>query len=301
MSGQIHADFLRLLWVLADKQMRSYYESMGKEDNIGNDAFRWARAKAFNSYKTSIGRAIAFGCATRCHLSVNSLVLPRPGSGDDSRGGGTWTGAPGGGSRGGRHYTSGDANLSEGRGDSMSAPSFAVSAGHGVDVACLNAFLAFALQRVVREAVFVQGPASASVVPSAGVRVVVTGVSGGIAASVAGRVGELAAVCRERVVVGAASRRSSAGGAVSCQVMSPGLSSVVSSTLVEGAPGATNITRPALVPSPLHFHTPTKKASEDLDSCELDVFRSHCFFLLLLKLIFNKHPQIKKEKVGFAM
>ena len=34
MSGQIHADFLRLLWDLADKQMRSNYESMGKEDNI---------------------------------------------------------------------------------------------------------------------------------------------------------------------------------------------------------------------------------------------------------------------------
>jgi len=33
MSGQIHTDFLRPLWVLADKQMRSYYESMGKEDN----------------------------------------------------------------------------------------------------------------------------------------------------------------------------------------------------------------------------------------------------------------------------
>ena len=30
MSGQIHVDFLRLLWVLADKQLRSYYESMGK-------------------------------------------------------------------------------------------------------------------------------------------------------------------------------------------------------------------------------------------------------------------------------
>jgi len=44
--------------------------------------------------------------------------------------------------------------------------------------------------------------------------------------------------------------------AVSCQVMSPGLSSVVSSTPVEGAPGATNLTRPALVPAPLHFHTP---------------------------------------------
>ena len=34
MSGQIHVDLLWLLWVLADKQMRSYYESMGKEDNI---------------------------------------------------------------------------------------------------------------------------------------------------------------------------------------------------------------------------------------------------------------------------
>ena len=34
MSGQIHADFLRLFWVLADKQMLSYFES--KEDKIGN-------------------------------------------------------------------------------------------------------------------------------------------------------------------------------------------------------------------------------------------------------------------------
>ena len=118
----------------------------------------------------------------------------------------------------------------------------------------MNAFLAAALQRVVREAVLVHALASASVVPSAGVRIVDTGVSVGIAASVAGRVDELAVVCRERVVVDAAGRRSSAGGAASCQVMSPGLSSVVSSNLVEGAPG--DLTRPAFVPSPLHFHTP---------------------------------------------
>ena len=178
----------------------------------------------FNSNKTSIGWAIAFGCTTNCHLSVHSLALPRPGSGDDSRGGGTGTGAPGGGSRRGRRRTSGDANLSEGGGDPMSAPFLAVSAGrgHGVDVACLNVFLTAALQRVMREAVLVQAPASASVVSSASVRVVDTGVSGGIAASVAGRVGELAAVCHERVVVGAAGRRSSAGEAVSCQVKSPG-------------------------------------------------------------------------------
>ena len=63
MSGQIHADFLWLLWVLPYKQMRSYYESLGKEDKIGTEAFRWARAKVFNCNKTSVGRVIAFGCA----------------------------------------------------------------------------------------------------------------------------------------------------------------------------------------------------------------------------------------------
>ena len=85
MSGQIHVDFLRLLWILADNQMRSYYESIGKEDKIGSEAYRWAKAKVFNSNKTSVGRAIAFGCATRCHLSVHSLAMPRSGSDDPSR------------------------------------------------------------------------------------------------------------------------------------------------------------------------------------------------------------------------
>ena len=117
--------------------------------------------------------------------------------------------------RGGRRCTSGDANHSKGWGDprATSAPSLAVSAGAGVDVACLHAFLAAALQRVMREAVLRQAPASASVVPSVGVRGLDTGVLGGIATSVAGRVCELAAACRERVNVGAAGRHSSVGGA----------------------------------------------------------------------------------------
>jgi len=52
-----------------------------------------------------------------CHyLSVLSLALPRPVSGNDSRGGGTGAGASGCGPRRGRHHTSGDANLSEGGG-----------------------------------------------------------------------------------------------------------------------------------------------------------------------------------------
>ena len=85
MSGQIHVDFLRLLWVPADKQMRWKNESMGKDDKIGNEAFRWARAKVFNSNKTSVGRAIAFGCTTRCHLSVHSLAMPRSGHHPDPK------------------------------------------------------------------------------------------------------------------------------------------------------------------------------------------------------------------------
>jgi len=183
---------------------------------------------------------------------VHSLALPRPGSCDYSRGGGTATGAPGGGSRGGRRVPRKMRTFPRGGG----LPCLHLLSPFRVDVACLNAFLAAALQRVVREALLVQPPASASVAPSTGLRVVDTGVLGDIATSVAGRVGELAAVCRDRVASGAAGRRSTAGGAASCQIMSPGLSSVVLSTFVEGAPGATNLTRPALVPSPLHLHTP---------------------------------------------
>jgi len=83
-----------------------------------SESFQWARVKAFNSNKTSISNAIALGCSTRCHLSVHSLALPRSGSGDDSRGGGTETGAPASGSRGGRRRTSGAANVSGGGGGS---------------------------------------------------------------------------------------------------------------------------------------------------------------------------------------
>jgi len=57
-------------------------------------------------------------------------------------------------------------------------------------------FLPAALLRVVRDAVPVQAPASASMVPSAAVRGFDTGVSGGLDADGVGRVGENAAACR---------------------------------------------------------------------------------------------------------
>jgi len=62
--------------------MQSYYESMGTEDKIRNEAFRWTRANVLNCNKTSVGRAIAIGCATRCYLSVHSLVMSRSGPDD---------------------------------------------------------------------------------------------------------------------------------------------------------------------------------------------------------------------------
>jgi len=43
-AGQIHPEFLRLLWVLADKQTRNYYALIGAEEEIGSEAFTWSRA-----------------------------------------------------------------------------------------------------------------------------------------------------------------------------------------------------------------------------------------------------------------
>ena len=118
------------------------------------------------------------------------------GAGDDSRGGGTGTDAPWGGSGGSRHRTSGTANVSEGAGVSVSAHSLASSAGRGFDDGRFNTFLAAALLRVVRDAVHVQAPAPASVDPSAAVRGFDTGFSCGLDAGGVGKVGENAAACR---------------------------------------------------------------------------------------------------------
>jgi len=109
---------------------------------------------------------------------------------------------------------------------------------------------------VVRKTVAVQAPASASVVPSAAVRGVETGVLGDIVVDDVGRVGEIAAACRVGVDVSAAAAHSSAGGAASCQVMNPGPSGIVPSSLVEGATASSNLHRPALVPPHHSTFTP---------------------------------------------
>ena len=76
-----------------------------------------------------------------------------------------------------RRHTSGAAKLSEGGGVPVSVSFLAVLAGCGFDDGSVNLFLAVALLRVVRDAVPVQAPAAASVVPSAAVRGFDIGVS----------------------------------------------------------------------------------------------------------------------------
>jgi len=75
-AGQIHPEFLRLLWVLADKQTRNYYALIGAEEEIGSEAFTWRRARTFSFNKNSIDKAIVYATATRLHLSVHSSAPP---------------------------------------------------------------------------------------------------------------------------------------------------------------------------------------------------------------------------------
>jgi len=84
-------------------------------------------------------------------------------------------------------------------------------------------------------------------VPSAAVRGFDTGVSGGLVAGGAVRVGETAAACCVNVF-SAAAARFSAGGATVYEVMNPGLSDVVPSSLVESATVQSNHPNYDLVP-----------------------------------------------------
>jgi len=129
----------------------------------------------------------------------------------------------------------------------------------------LNALLAAALLRVVCDAVPMQAPASASVVPSAAVRGFDASVSSGLDASGAARVSTNAAACH--------AMRPSAGGAAFCQVMDPGPSGVVPSSLVKGATISSNHPRDDLclphstfTPPPEHLGTLTvgNSVSSDL-------------------------------------
>ena len=75
-AGQIHPEFLRLPWALADKQTRNYYALISAEEEIGSEASTWSRARTFSFNKNFIGKAIAYATATRLHLSMHSTTSP---------------------------------------------------------------------------------------------------------------------------------------------------------------------------------------------------------------------------------
>ena len=109
----------------------------------------------------------------------------------------------------------------------------------------------------MRNAVPIQVPVSASVVPSSSVRGVDVGVLGGLDAGGAGRVVAKAAACHGDIDFGAAAARSSSvGGAAVCQFMNPGPSGVVPSALVEGSAVSSKRPRYNLVPAHSTFTPP---------------------------------------------
>jgi len=48
-AGQIHTEFLRLLWVWADKQTRKYYALISAKEKIGSEAFT-SQGPKFGTY-----------------------------------------------------------------------------------------------------------------------------------------------------------------------------------------------------------------------------------------------------------
>ena len=117
-----------------------------------------------------------------------------------------------------------------------------------------------------------QAPAFAFVVSSASVCGVHAGVSNGRDAGGAGRVVVSNAACRGNVDLGTAAARSSAGGAAVFQVMNPGPSGVMPSSLDDGTPVWSNRSRPELLP---RGHAASGRASAQSRHLIFPTFFSH--------------------------
>jgi len=90
-AGQIHPEFLPLLWVLADKQTRNYCALIGAEEEIGSEAFTWSRPCMFSFNKNSttttllarsslipLPHAYTYPCTVQLRRRVVKLASPCP-------------------------------------------------------------------------------------------------------------------------------------------------------------------------------------------------------------------------------
>ena len=75
-TGKIHPEFLRLLWVMADMQTVKYFHLVGDENDIGSERFKWSRASTFSYNRYAICLAVVYTVAVRTHLSVHGTTNP---------------------------------------------------------------------------------------------------------------------------------------------------------------------------------------------------------------------------------
>ena len=66
-TGKMHPEFLRLLWVMADMHTESF-NLVGDEDNIRSERFKWSCASTFSHNRNAIGLAVAYASAICTHL-----------------------------------------------------------------------------------------------------------------------------------------------------------------------------------------------------------------------------------------
>ena len=72
-AGEIHPEFLRLLWEMGDMQTFMYFNLVGDEEDIGSERFKWGRASTFRYDRNAIGLAVAYASAkTSTHSFVHT-------------------------------------------------------------------------------------------------------------------------------------------------------------------------------------------------------------------------------------
>ena len=59
MSGRIHGDLLRPLYILADKKTTRYFEALGEAVDVDSEAYCWRRSGVFWRMRASFGLACA--------------------------------------------------------------------------------------------------------------------------------------------------------------------------------------------------------------------------------------------------
>jgi len=72
-AGRIHGEFLRLLWILADRETRKNFDNIGPAGSPSAEAFKWKRAFNLNKNRALIDRTLVQATALRAQLVMTAL------------------------------------------------------------------------------------------------------------------------------------------------------------------------------------------------------------------------------------